>query len=566
MFVLLKALQLTTIQHGQVMRDIQINTKLNETMKYEMFKLDFPELRIINPYNTQYQLFVDFQASCEVELIFCEFPNYDDCVNDQFNIEMTNTTGTQLINIEHYVNPESETFSYYLMFRLSGENAVGQVTFQAQSVIILIPQQEMTVMVEPQIDMYLMIITCDKKPFNFTIDTTAQICSDKNAHVNKQSCSNIQTGQQFTFNNPNLYTFITIFATSELQELRVQYNFKADTLSLNESTVRKVYLNPNCFTLNSLSKESNSENVGITQEVLNVSYTIDQFDVCSFPIFEGQYNLFEGCEFQVWRYYNPNIGSTIFSYSRIYFPVMPWTNDEVPYLLVEFVIAINLRLLYQKIVWKATAISALYFEAPDQSQNLSYGLAFVGMNNISIQVTDRFEKQGVQCKKLNNDRCQLIIDNSTQIQIADKQYYYVFSDNLESRILCAPIQAIEPNTPVNVKSISGQYQQQYYRVKTENFISGKLILSCLFNMHDIQAYFTCKKAFFKIVASASEYLPQIMDQDILIASGLGVVELVLSEDVLTNEIFFCIINQSNSDFQVQIQFVGQLKDEQQTNE
>ncbi|CAL6037768.1 Conserved_hypothetical protein [Hexamita inflata] len=556
MFVLSKALQLTTIQHGQVMRDIQINTKLNETMKYEMFKLDFPELRIINPYNTQYQLFVDFQASCEVELIFCEFPNYDDCVNDQFNIEMTNTTGTQLINIEHYVNPESETFSYYLMFRLSGENAVGQVTFQAQSVIILIPQQDMTVMVEPQIDMYLMIITCDKKPFNFTIDTTAQICSDKNAHVNKQSCSNIQTGQQFTFNNPNLYTFITIFATSELQELRVQYNFKADTLAMNEPTVRKVYLNPNCFTLNSLAQESNSEYVGITQEVLNVSYILD---VCSFPIFEG-YNHFEGCELQIWGFDNTNTGSTIFSHSRIYFPVMPWTNDEVPYLLVEFVTAINLKLLYQKIEWKVTDKSALYFEAPDQNQNLSYSLAFVGMNNISIQVTERFEKQGIQCKKLNNGRCQLIIDNSTQIQITDKQYYYVFSDNLESRIFCAPIQAIEPNTPVNVQLNTGRVSQQYYRVKTENFVSGKLILSCT------KAYFKCKKAFFKIVASTSEYIPQMMDQDILIASGLGVVELVLSQDALTNEIFFCIINQGNSGFQVQIQFVGQLKDEQYTKE
>ncbi|CAL6058243.1 Conserved_hypothetical protein [Hexamita inflata] len=542
MFVLLTALQLTAINHGEVMKDIKIQTKLNYWMKYEIFQLDVPETWN-DLYNMQnYSLIVNFQATRAVQMVVCAYPTYYECIEDGYSMSFTNTTGT--VQIDGYTNKLGlVSQQIYLMFSLVGRNAAASVTFQAQSVYILSPQQK-TVIVAANQDLYLMAARCDQSSFNLLIDTSAVICSSSNAHATISTCEHVQTGESsYAFNSQNKYTFITVFAASEDQILTVQMNIQTSVLYVNETNIRKVYLNQNCFIMNQISF-SKLTTFTFTQEVQNASYrqkVISEFidsdnvsiDKTSQPIVQLM-----------------NFDLSVITSANVTFPIMPWTNDDVPFILVWFVVAKDLTQLKQNEVKQIQSNHVINNLVPlpgmSNSHNLSYDLAFVGgETDLQFYVTHKYDIQGDSCTK-KNGRCQLIIDNTTQIKGADNFLYYIIYKDFQSSIIYSPLQVMEPNTIVQ-DIVQRNNGSRYYRMKTKNI-----------KYEQLQITSNDSTAFIKVVISSSIYLPQVTDNNVNIATGIGAVKLLIPDSIgRSDELFFHVQNLAKNNIEVNIEFTQQ---------
>ncbi|CAL6064542.1 Conserved_hypothetical protein [Hexamita inflata] len=540
MFVLLTALQLTAINHGEVMKDIKIQTKLNYWMKYEIFQLDVPETWN-DPYNMQnYSLIVNFQATRAVQLVVCAYPTYYECIEDGYSMSFTNKTGT--VQIDGYTNKLGLiSQQIYLMFSLVGRNAAASVTFQAQSVYILSPQQK-TVIVAANQDLYLMAARCDQSSFNLLIDSSAVICSSDNAHATLSTCEHVQTGESsYAFNSPNKYTFITVFAASEDQILTVKMNIQTNVLNVNETNARKVYLNQNCFIMNQI-QFNKLITFTFTQEVQNVSRqkVISEFiDSNNVSIYITSQPIAQLMGFDL----------SVITSSNVTFPVMPWTNDDVPFILVWFVVAKDLQQLWQNEVKQIKSNHVINnlvaLPGMSNSHNLSYDLAFVGgEKDIQFYATHKYDIQGDSCIT-KNGRCQLIIDNTTQSKVADNFIYYIIYKDFQSSIIYAPLQVMEPNTIVQ-DIVQRNYGSRYYRMKTKNIKNKQLQITS-----------NDSTAFIKVVISSSIYLPQITDNNVNIATGIGAVKLLIPDQFDNDELFFHVQNSAKNNIEVIIGFTQQ---------
>ncbi|CAL6066393.1 Conserved_hypothetical protein [Hexamita inflata] len=541
MFVLLNALQATPIRHGAVMRDISIQTKQDDWMKYEIFQLDVPEATNDAQNMVGYSLVINFQASRAMGLVVCAFPTYLECTQDANALNFFNATGT--VQIDGYAAKFGLTSpQIYVMFTLSGRNQVGSVTFQAQSVYILTPQSK-PVKVAANQDLYLMAARCDGTSFSLLIDASATFCSNANAHVDRASCMNAQTGQTaYAFNNPDVYTFITVFATDVEQALTVEMDIRAGAFAVNETNVRKVYMNPNCYIMNSVAL-GKLTNYIYTQEIQNASY---RSNITS-RLVDVDHNQIDETS-QLVR----AITSTDFSvitHAKVSSPVMPWTNDEIPFLLLWFVVSKDLTELKADTVKEVASHhvlnNAIALPGMSNLQNLSYDLAFVGGEvDLSFYVTHKYGLLGDSCA-VKNGRCQLLLDNNTQIKVADFILYYAVYGSFQSSVIYAPLQVMEPNTIV-YDVVQKNQGSRYYRMKAKDLLEGKLYVTS----NDSTAPLA-------VVVSSAVYLPQKTDRAVQVAEGLGAVELVLKEGSFDNgEIFVHVQNAAKKNVEVQVEFVS----------
>ncbi|CAL6066392.1 Conserved_hypothetical protein [Hexamita inflata] len=541
MFVLLNALQATPIRHGAVMRDISIQTKQDDWMKYEIFQLDVPEATNDAQNMVGYSLVINFQASRAMGLVVCAFPTYLECTQDANALNFFNATGT--VQIDGYAAKFGLTSpQIYVMFTLSGRNQVGSVTFQAQSVYILTPQSK-PVKVAANQDLYLMAARCDGTSFSLLIDASATFCSNANAHVDRASCMNAQTGQTaYAFNNPDVYTFITVFATDVEQALTVEMDIRAGAFAVNETNVRKVYMNPNCYIMNSVAL-GKLTNYIYTQEIQNASY---RSNITS-RLVDVDHNQIDETS-QLVR----AITSTDFSvitHAKVSSPVMPWTNDEIPFLLLWFVVSKDLTELKADTVKEVASHhvlnNAVALPGMSNLQNLSYDLAFVGGEvDLSFYVTHKYGLLGDSCA-VKNGRCQLLLDNNTQIKVADFILYYAVYGSFQSSVIYAPLQVMEPNTIV-YDVVQKNQGSRYYRMKAKDLLEGKLYVTS----NDSTAPLA-------VVVSSAVYLPQKTDRAVQVAEGLGAVELVLKEGSFDNgEIFVHVQNAAKKNVEVQVEFVS----------
>ncbi|CAL6067738.1 Conserved_hypothetical protein [Hexamita inflata] len=541
MFVLLNALQATLIRHGAVMRDIPIQTKQDDWMKYEIFQLDVPEATNDAQNMVGYSLVINFQASRAMGLVVCAFPTYLECTQDANALNFFNATGT--VQIDGYAAKFGLTSpQIYVMFTLSGRNQVGSVTFQAQSVYILTPQSKPMKVAANQ-DLYLMTARCDGTSFSLLIDASATFCSNANAHVDRASCMNAQTGQtSYAFNNPDVYTFITVFATDVEQALTVEMDIRAGAFAVNETNVRKVYMNPNCYIMNSVAL-GKLTNYIYTQEIQNSSY---RSNITS-RLVDVDHNQIDETSQLI-----DSLTSTDFSvitHAKVSSPVMPWTNDEIPFLLLWFVVSKDLTELKADTVKEVASHhvlnNAVALPGMSNLQNLSYDLAFVGGEvDLSFYVTHKYGLLGDSCA-VKNGRCQLLLDNNTQIKVADFILYYAVYGSFQSSVIYAPLQVMEPNTIV-YDVVQKNQGSRYYRMKARDLLEGKLYVTS----NDSTAPLA-------VVVSSAVYLPQKTDRAVQVAEGLGAVELVLKEGSFDNgEIFVHVQNAAKKNVEVQVEFVS----------
>ncbi|CAL6086418.1 Conserved_hypothetical protein [Hexamita inflata] len=541
MFVLLNALQATPIRHGAVMRDIQIQTKQDDWMKYEIFQLDVPEATNDAQNMVGYSLVINFQASRAMGLVVCAFPTYLECTQDANALNFFNATGT--VQIDGYAAKFGLTSpQIYVMFTLSGRNQVGSVTFQAQSVYILTPQSKPMKVAANQ-DLYLMAARCDGTSFSLLIDASATFCSNANAHVDRASCMNAQTGQtSYAFNNPDVYTFITVFATDVEQALTVEMDIRAGAFAVNETNVRKVYMNPNCYIMNSVAL-GKLTNYIYTQEIQNASY---RSNITS-RLVDVDHNQIDETS-QLVRALTSTDFSVI-THAKVSSPVMPWTNDEIPFLLLWFVVSKDLTELKADTVKEVASHhvlnNAVALPGMSNLQNLSYDLAFVGGEvDLSFYVTHKYGLLGDSCA-VKNGRCQLLLDNNTQIKVADFILYYAVYGSFQSSVIYAPLQVMEPNTIV-YDVVQKNQGSRYYRMKAKDLLEGKLYVTS----NDSTAPLA-------VVVSSAVYLPQKTDRAVQVAEGLGAVELVLKEGSFDNgEIFVHVQNAAKKNVEVQVEFVS----------
>ncbi|CAL6015316.1 Conserved_hypothetical protein [Hexamita inflata] len=539
MFVLLSALQVTLIKHGQVMKDIKIQTKLNYWTKYEIFQLDIPET-YNDPYNMQnYSLIVNFQATRAVQLVVCAYPTYHECIEDGYSVSFSNTTGA--VQIDGYTNKLGlVSQQIYLMFSLSGRNAAASVTFQAQSVYILSPQSK-TVIVAANQDLYLMAARCDQSSFILLIDSSAAICSSDNAHATLSTCEHVQTGKSsYAFNSPNKFTFITVFAASEDQILTVQMNIQTNVLNVNETNTRKIYLNQNCFIMNQI-QFSKLTTFTFTQEVQNKSHQVvsEFIDSDNVSIEQSSQPIVQLMNFDL----------SVITSANVTVPIMPWTNDDIPFILVWLVVAKDLTQLRQnelkQIQSNHVVNNLVALPGTSNLQNLSYDIAFVGgETDLQFYVTHKY---GMQCDSCTtkNGRCQLIIDNTTQIKVADNFLYYIIYSDFQSSIIYAPLQVMEPNMVVQ-DIVQRNNGSRYYRMKTKNI-----------KYEQLQITSNDSTAFIKVVLSSSIYLPQITDNNVNIATGIGAVKLLIPDSIGSDELFFHVQNLAKNNIEVKIEFTQQ---------
>ncbi|CAL6066386.1 Conserved_hypothetical protein [Hexamita inflata] len=541
MFVLLYALQATPIRHGAVMRDIQIQTKQDDWMKYEIFQLDVPEATNDAQNMVGYSLVINFQASRAMGLVVCAFPTYLECTQDANALNFFNATGT--VQIDGYAAKFGLTSpQIYVMFTLSGRNQVGSVTFQAQSVYILTPQSKPMKVAANQ-DLYLMAARCDGTSFSLLIDASATFCSNANAHVDRASCMNAQTGQTaYAFNNPDVYTFITVFATDVEQALTVEMDIRAGAFAVNETNVRKVYMNPNCYIMNSVAL-GKLTNYIYTQEIQNASY---RSNITS-RLVDVDHNQIDETS-QLVRALTSTDFSVI-THAKVSSPVMPWTNDEIPFLLLWFVVSKDLTELKADTVKEVASHhvlnNAVALPGMSNLQNLSYDLAFVGGEvDLSFYVTHKYGLLGDSCA-VKNGRCQLLLDNNTQIKVADFILYYAVYGSFQSSVIYAPLQVMEPNTIV-YDVVQKNQGSRYYRMKAKDLLEGKLYVTS----NDSTAPLA-------VVVSSAVYLPQKTDRAVQVAEGLGAVELVLKEGSFDNgQIFVHVQNAAKKNVEVQVEFVS----------
>ncbi|CAL6067688.1 Conserved_hypothetical protein [Hexamita inflata] len=541
MFVLLNALQATLIRHGAVMRDIPIQTKQDDWMKYEIFQLDVPEATNDAQNMVGYSLVINFQASRAMGLVVCAFPTYLECTQDANALNFFNATGT--VQIDGYAAKFGLTSpQIYVMFTLSGRNQVGSVTFQAQSVYILTPQSKPMKVAANQ-DLYLMAARCDGTSFSLLIDASATFCSNANAHVDRASCMNAQTGQtSYAFNNPDVYTFITVFATDVEQALTVEMDIRAGAFAVNETNVRKVYMNPNCYIMNSVAL-GKLTNYIYTQEIQNASY---RSNITS-RLVDVDHNQIDETS-QLVRALTSTDFSVI-THAKVSSPVMPWTNDEIPFLLLWFVVSKDLTELKADTVKEVASHhvlnNAVALPGMSNLQNLSYDLAFVGGEvDLSFYVTHKYGLLGDSCA-VKNGRCQLLLDNNTQIKVADFILYYAVYGSFQSSVIYAPLQVMEPNTIV-YDVVQKNQGSRYYRMKARDLLEGKLYVTS-----------NDSTASLAVVVSSAVYLPQKTDRAVQVAEGLGAVELVLKEGSFDNgEIFVHVQNAAKKNVEVQVEFVS----------
>ncbi|CAL6086430.1 Conserved_hypothetical protein [Hexamita inflata] len=541
MFVLLNALQATLIRHGAVMRDIPIQTKQDDWMKYEIFQLDVPEATNDAQNMVGYSLVINFQASRAMGLVVCAFPTYLECTQDANALNFFNATGT--VQIDGYAAKFGLTSpQIYVMFTLSGRNQVGSVTFQAQSVYILTPQSKPMKVAANQ-DLYLMAARCDGTSFSLLIDASVTFCSNANAHVDRASCMNAQTGQtSYAFNNPDVYTFITVFATDVEQALTVEMDIRAGAFAVNETNVRKVYMNPNCYIMNSVAL-GKLTNYIYTQEIQNASY---RSNITS-RLVDVDHNQIDETS-QLVRALTSTDFSVI-THAKVSSPVMPWTNDEIPFLLLWFVVSKDLTELKADTVKEVASHhvlnNAVALPGMSNLQNLSYDLAFVGGEvDLSFYVTHKYGLLGDSCA-VKNGRCQLLLDNNTQIKVADFILYYAVYGSFQSSVIYAPLQVMEPNTIV-YDVVQKNQGSRYYRMKAKDLLEGKLYVTS----NDSTAPLA-------VVVSSAVYLPQKTDRAVQVAEGLGAVELVLKEGSFDNgEIFVHVQNAAKKNVEVQVEFVS----------
>ncbi|CAL5991060.1 Conserved_hypothetical protein [Hexamita inflata] len=507
MFIVLNVLHLTVIQHGIVNHNVQIKAKQND-INYEMFQLYIPETRFDDQNSPYYSLIVNYRATVEMELIICTFSIYEQCIHDDNAHNYINITGS--IQIDNYAIKFNltDTDKIFVIFRLLDNNIDGSVTFQAQSVIVMTPQIQI-MNIKANQDLYLMLVKCNDPTLQLVIDQSAMFCMEANAHIDKLSCINPQSGRSSYFiNNPDMI-------------------------------IQKVYMNPNCYINNSVHIGYQKHYI-FTQEIQNSSY----YGKISSQIFDTSNNWIETTQQPINSLTSSDI--TIISHATVSTPIMPWTTDKIPYLEVWFLVSKTLNQLKENnitIIKSNMVFHNNISRAVSNMQNLSYSLAFIGgVDSHYFQVTNKYDSVGDSCV-VKNGWCQLIIDYISQIGVADNILYYVIFENFQSTILYAPQHNIEPN--IIVHDIVAQNSSRYYRMKTKDISEGKLKITSNDSIAPIN-----------VIVSTKINLPQINDSSVQVVNGIGNVEIVINNDSFSSgDMFIHVQNGANLDIQVQISFL-----------
>ncbi|CAL5995485.1 Conserved_hypothetical protein [Hexamita inflata] len=527
MFVL--CLQAIVIQHGYVYHNIELKTKLQTYVYYDIFQLDVPEVLNDADNFIDYHLMLSFDTSEPIKVHICTDDSYDKCINGQKTLSYHSSS--EVIQISSYaVLTGSKVF---ILFESMNFNA--KISFQVQNEIVLTPQAKQFTIAVNQ-DLYLTAARCDGTSFNLLLDPQVQFCVSNNAHVAKKDCQQVQSGKtSYTFENPKLYTFITIFATDVQQTTNIQMDIHAGEFQVNTTNVRKIYRNQNCYIMNHVVLGKIQSYI-YTQEIQNISY---RKSVTSKLVNEDQNQIDETTQLI------DSLTSgdfSIISSSLETATIMPWLEREYPILLLWFVISPDLRQLKENQIKQVQSHMVFDYSprAPGKcnTKDLNYSLAFsAGSSNFYI--TNKYGTLGDSCVNIDG-RCQVLLEGNSQIKVAENILYYaLFNSFSDDKIISAPLQTIEVNTLI--QDLIPKQSSRYYRAKIKDINLVMLQLS--------SNYFVGK---IKIITSSTIYLPQDSDPRVKVAEAMGQIKFKIIDQ---NEVFIHVINEALQNIEIQLELI-----------
>ncbi|CAL6078127.1 Conserved_hypothetical protein [Hexamita inflata] len=391
--LLLRTTQITPINHGVVMRDIRIGTKQANNIYYEIFQLDIPEISSDVSNILDYSLMLSYD-SYNIEYVYiCQYDTFELCTSSENTIIYENSSNViQINNFAAKFDPEINQL--YILFRTRVYNS--DVSFQIQTEIILTPQAKQFTIAANQ-DLYLTAARCDGTSFNLLLEQQIQFCVSDNAHVAKKDCPQVQSGKTwYTFENPKLYTFITVFATNVQQTTNIQMDIHASEFQVNTTNVRKIYRNQNCYIMNHVVLGKIQSYI-YTQEIQNTSYR----NSISSRLINKENNQIDETTQLIDSLTSDDF--SVISNSKNNARIMPWSNREISFLLLWFVVSTDLIQLKQNQITKVS--SHMVFDhtpsAPGKcnAKNLIYSLAFSAGVNTNFYVTNKYGSIGDSCVK-----------------------------------------------------------------------------------------------------------------------------------------------------------------------
>ncbi|CAL5984573.1 Conserved_hypothetical protein [Hexamita inflata] len=527
MFVL--CLQAVVIQHGYVYHDIELKTKLQTYVYYDIFQLNVPEVLNDADNLIDYHLMLSFDTLEPIKVHICTDDSYDKCINGQRTLSYHSSS--EVIQISSYAVLTGS--KVYILFESMNFNS--KVSFQVQNEIVLTPQAKQFTVAANQ-DLYLTAARCDGTSFNLLLDPLVQFCVSDNAHVAKKDCPQIQSGKtSYTFENPKLYTFITVFATDVQQTTNIQMDIHAGEYQVNTTNVRKIYRNQNCYIMNRVVLGKIQSYI-YTQEIQNTSY---RKSVTSKLVNEDQNQIDETTQLI------DSLTSgdfSIISSSQETAAVMPWLEIEYPILLLWFVISPDLSQLKENQIKQVQSHMVFDYspKAPGKcnTKDLNYSLAFTAGSS-NFYVTNKYGTLGDSCVNIDG-RCQVLLEGNTQIKVAENVLYYaLFNSFSDDNIISAPLQTIEVNTLI--QDLIPKQSSRYYRANVKDLHLVMLQLQSNYSVGKI-----------KIISSSTIYLPQDNDPRVKVAEAMGQIKFKIIDQ---NEVFIHIINEALQNIEIQLQLI-----------